>query len=151
MPLRRRCSLIVAAALLAGCGSDGDDEPAAGAAPPVMLSIRYDDGNGRVRKGDLTCTPSEQRATGSLAGRAPVARQCSHARDIAPMLTQPPPAGRACTEVYGGPEVVRITGTIGGRAVDRRFGRTNGCEIADFARIAGALGLAGRRPAQAIP
>ena len=44
-----------------------------------------------------------------------------------------------CTQIYGGPETARVTGTINGKKVDRRFTRTNGCEIADFTDAAGLL------------
>ena len=56
---------------------------------------------------------------------------------------QPPdPArdeGRACAQIYGGPETAVVTGTIDGDAVKRRFTRTNGCELADYKRAAGLL------------
>ena len=143
--MTRAAALALAAvAALAGCGDDGDDgaEPA-GAEAPIALTIRYDDGGGNVRTGTLRCTATEQRAGGALGSRATAARQCSHVRDITGPLTTPPPADRACTEIYGGPETVRITGTIGDERVDRRFSRTNGCEIADFTRVAGALPVPG--------
>ena len=135
---RPAATALAAVALLAGCGDDGGDEPAAAGAP-IALSIRYDDGRGNVRTGTLRCTATEQRAGGSLGSRETAARQCSHVRDITGLLTTPPAADRACTQIYGGPQTVRITGTIGDERVDRRFRRTNGCEIADFTRAAGAL------------
>ncbi len=46
----------------------------------------------------------------------------------------PPPPDAACTLIYGGPEVLTVTGTVGTRHVDYRTGRTNGCEIADYVR-----------------
>ena len=45
-----------------------------------------------------------------------------------------PTQQRVCTQIYGGPETARVTGTIDGEKVDRRFTRTNGCEIDDFNR-----------------
>ncbi|HUR85262.1 MAG TPA: hypothetical protein VMY78_07945 [Solirubrobacteraceae bacterium] len=143
---RLAISAVVVIALLAGCGEDGADSTAAPGADddaPVALSIRYSDGAGQVLTGTLRCTESEQRATGSLGRRAPAAQQCSHVRDITSLLIQEPPADRSCSEVFGGPQTVRITGTIGDRRIDRRFRRTNGCEIADFTRVSGALPVAG--------
>ncbi|MEA2129152.1 MAG: hypothetical protein QOJ85_2043, partial [Solirubrobacteraceae bacterium] len=61
------------------------------------------------------------------------------ARAIAPLLTKRRPARVACTQIYGGAQTLHVTGTIDGRAVKRRFARTNGCEIADYGRVAGAL------------
>lgn len=39
-------------------------------------------------------------------------------------------AGQVCTEIYGGPELAHVTGMRDGQAIDVRFSRTNGCEIA---------------------
>jgi hypothetical protein len=129
-----------AAVLLTGCGESGDAKaPARPAAGSLALAVRYDDGAGRVRSGRLTCAAGKQRAAGALAGRAPAARLCTQARAIAPLLTKPRPGPVACTQIYGGPQTLRVTGTIDGRAVKRRFTRTNGCEIADFGRVADAL------------
>jgi hypothetical protein len=137
--LRGWSTAVATTALLAGCG---EDKPAAGAAagPPVSISVRYDDGiGGRVRTGALECTASGERAAGALAGPLPAKKLCAQARSLASLLTRKPAKGRACTQIYGGPETARVKGTIGGRAFDRRFKRTNGCEIADYARVAVAL------------
>ena len=40
----------------------------------------------------------------------------------------PVPAGTPCTEIYGGPQTARVTGTYRGDPVDATFNRTNGCE-----------------------
>jgi hypothetical protein len=131
---------VVAAALIAGCGSTvAADGATARPAPAVTLSVRYDDGAGRARTGGLTCTAAKRRATGALAGRVPAARQCSRVRAIASLLTHTPSGRRICTQIYGGPQTMRVTGKIGRAAVHRRFARTNGCEIADFARVVAAL------------
>jgi hypothetical protein len=132
---------VLAVAVLAGCGASDDPAkaPARSAAGSIALAVRYDDGAGRVRTGRLTCAAAEQRATGALAGHAPAARLCTQARAIAPLLFEQRDGRVACTQLYGGPQTLRVTGTIDGRAVTRRFARTNGCEIADFARVARAL------------
>jgi hypothetical protein len=128
---------VAAAALLAGCG---DDQSAAGpASDRIALTVRYDDGPGQpVRSGTLTCTGTP-RAGGALAGPLPAARLCKQARTIATLLTTAPKRGRICTQIYGGPQTLRVRGTIDGRRFDRRFARTNGCEIADYGRVSRAL------------
>lgn len=126
-------------ALLAGCGGSDDPAPARSTGAAIALAVRYDDGAGHVRTGRLTCAAGEQRTTGALADRAPAAQLCRQARAIAPLLFKRRGGRVACTQLYGGPQTLRVTGTIDGRAVNRRFARTNGCEIADFARVAGAL------------
>jgi hypothetical protein len=138
--LRTVAGWATAVALLAGCGeSGGAKAPARAPGGSLALAVRYDDGAGRVRSGRLTCAAGEQRAAGALAGSASAARLCTQARAIVPLLTKPRSGRVACTQIYGGPQTLRVTGTIGGRAVKRRFTRTNGCEIADFARVADAL------------
>jgi hypothetical protein len=138
--LRALVGWATAAALLAGCGDSGDVKtPARSTGGSLALAVRYDDGAGRVRSGRLTCAPNEQRAEGALAHSVPAARLCTQAHTIVPLLTKPRPRRGACTQLYGGPQTLRVTGTIDGRAVKRRFARTNGCEIADFDRVAGAL------------
>jgi hypothetical protein len=142
--LRALAGAALAAALLAGCGDSGKatapaPAPARSTGASITLAVRYDDGAGRVRNGRLTCGAGEQRATGALAGGPPAARLCTQARAIAPLLTKRRGGRIACTQIYGGPQTLRVTGTIDGRVVKRRFTRTNGCEIADFDRVAGAL------------
>jgi hypothetical protein len=138
--LRALAGPALAVALLAGCGeSGGATAPATSASVSLTLAVRYDDGAGRVRSGRLTCAAGGAHADGALAGGPPPARLCTQAKAVAPVLTKRRSARIACTQVYGGPQTLQVTGTIDGRAVKRRFARTNGCEIADFARVAGAL------------
>lgn len=40
-----------------------------------------------------------------------------------------------CTMQIGGPEVVRVTGHIGGTEIDTEFNKQNGCEIDRFADV----------------
>jgi len=136
--------LLLAAAALGGCGED-DDPPARPAATTttssggIELKVDYDDGAGERRTGELVCRSGEVRASGALFdGRAP-AGLCSKARELTELLTTQPEKDRMCTQIYGGPETARVTGTINGKPVDRRFARTNGCEIADFTAAAGLL------------
>jgi len=137
--------VLLALAALAGCGED-EDEPGAAApqststpAGGVELSIRYDDGDGRRETAILTCRANVQRAGGFLNGKAPVSELCAQARSLSELLTTQPAKGRMCTQIYGGPQTARVTGTIDGEKVDRRFTRTNGCELADFERAAALL------------
>ncbi len=130
------------AAALAGCGDA--DEPAAQqtattASGAIELTIVYDDGSGRKTTGALTCRGAVQRAEGALDGAASPAKLCAQARGNKELLTTTPDKGRQCTQIYGGPETAHVTGTIDGDKVDRRFTRTNGCELADYKRAAGLL------------
>ncbi|CAA9512517.1 MAG: hypothetical protein AVDCRST_MAG67-2871 [uncultured Solirubrobacteraceae bacterium] len=133
---------VVILVALPGCG-DADEPTArqssASAGDAIELTVLYDDGSGRKTSGTLTCRGADRRAAGALAGRASGAELCAQARGISDLLTSEPDKGRACTQVYGGPETAVVTGTIDGDKVDRRFTRTNGCELADYKRAAGLL------------
>ncbi|WP_441349409.1 hypothetical protein [Streptomyces sp. 8L] len=45
------------------------------------------------------------------------------------------PAGRLCTQIYGGPETAHVTGVWHGRVVDATFDRRNGCEITRWRQL----------------
>jgi hypothetical protein len=136
---------VAVAALLAGCATLVATPPAPAATrPAISLSVRYDDGARHVRTGHLTCNARVKRATGALAGRVAAARQCVRVRAIASLLTHAPPARRICTQLYGGPQTLRVSGRLGTAAVQRRFKRTDGCEIRDFARVLHALPIVAR-------
>jgi hypothetical protein len=50
-------------------------------------------------------------------------------------LFAPIPANAVCTEIYGGPFVARVVGTVGGKRVWATFSRTNGCHISRWDRL----------------
>jgi hypothetical protein len=47
---------------------------------------------------------------------------------------RPVPPNTACTEIYGGPSVVIVTGVVDGRPVWAKLRRDNGCQIARWDR-----------------
>lgn len=49
-------------------------------------------------------------------------------------------AGRICSEIYGGPQHVRITGSIAGKRVDLTVARSDGCGIADWTTLEWLVG-----------
>jgi hypothetical protein len=59
-------------------------------------------------------------------------RRTAACRELARLGTstlRPVPRGAACAEIYGGPQVAYVTGTVGGKRVWARLRRDNGCEI----------------------
>lgn len=58
-------------------------------------------------------------------------------------FTARPDKNLICTQVYGGPQTARITGTIDGNVVRARFARTDGCEISRWNAVQGILGAGG--------
>lgn len=81
----------------------------------------------RVLGWRLRCNP----AGGTLPRAAAACRQlAAQPRPFAPVEN-----GIACIEIYGGPQVARVTGTFRGRRVWVTFKRTDGCEIARWNRV----------------
>ena len=98
---------------------------------PVTLTVRYSDGASVEHVAPLRCRASSAQADGFLRD-AGAATACRRAGAIASFLATRPSSKRICTQVYGGRQRARITGTIGTRHIDRRLKRTNGCEIGDW-------------------
>ena len=76
-------------------------------------------------------------ATGFIEDATAACRAVEQSRDF---LVVGPPADRACTMIYGGPQVATITGTVGGAPVRREVTRTNGCGISEWSALAPLLG-----------
>lgn len=133
----RSATLLAVAALLAGCGSSEKKfEPSTPSGAMVAdLSFTYRAGpSAPIERADLTCPP----ANGSSR------TSCRVLDRVRPEAFDPVPPGRACTEIYGGPETLRVVGRIGDSRVDSRFSRINGCEISRWdalAPVLEALGL----------
>jgi Subtilisin inhibitor-like len=122
---------LLVAALVAIALSPG--EPASAAVDSRSADLRialWPNGKqkaSRAVRWTLRCGPTG----GTLPRRA---RAC--ARLLA--LRQPfrgVPKGTACTEIYGGPEVAEVRGTLRGRRVAARFARTDGCQIERWNRV----------------
>ena len=131
--LRRRAELAVrplkalaAAAvcvLIAGCG---DDDSSYSPIEETELTITlYDGGSGE---------PGERAEVSCPGANAPQAA-CRAIEELPEDPAAPVPAGTPCTEIYGGPDVVTIEGTLQTEAIDARLTRENGCEIERFERF----------------
>ena len=119
--------------LLAGCGDDDEvargGPPAAGApAADLAVVVRPEGPDGPVRERRIECE-----RVGREAGE-PVCRHLSAGR-LAPV-----PGTMACTAIYGGPAVARVSGTLHGEPVDARFNLEDGCQIARWERNRRLLG-----------
>lgn len=141
--LRRQFARLLAAGALlvaaSGCGGDGDGGSGDGgsAAPPPAAEGT-----------ELTVTvhphgrAAGERETAEVscgAGDASDAEACKAIAALAEGAAAPVPPGVACTEIYGGPDVVELTGTLDGAEVDTELTRENGCEIDRFDRFIGLL------------
>ncbi|HEU4943206.1 MAG TPA: SSI family serine proteinase inhibitor [Gaiellaceae bacterium] len=112
-------SLVLAVAILAGCGGNGaPDQPATALEITVWPKGR----SGDKDEAELRCSPSG----GTLPDPEDACRRLD--RMERPFVR---PAGQVvCTEIYGGPAVAEIRGMFDGSEVDVTFSRTDGCEIA---------------------
>ena len=115
---------VVAAGVVAATGTS--------ATPVTQLTVVFwEKGQGKGTRVVWTvrCNP-----TGGTLAR-PVAACRALTRPGARALFAPPPKDMACTDIYGGPQVAFVTGTLQRRPVWARFSRTNGCEIARWQRV----------------
>lgn len=135
---------LVATLTTAGCagGDDtvsvepGDTTTSGGAA--TELTVELDEaGTGETRTFTLTCDP----AGGDHPDPEAACRALAEAGGVAAFA--PVAADMMCTEIYGGPQTARVTGTVDGEPVDTTFSRTDGCEIARWDALAVLLGSAG--------
>jgi len=133
---------VLAVLALASCaGGAREPRPEAGAGRPTpnaSITIAYDGGEGDRGRSRIVCGVRRDRVSGYLRLDQP-SDACRRLAEIAALLTAPPPAGRVCAQVYAGPEQARFTGHLGGRGVDRRFARTDACEVRDWERVSAFL------------
>jgi hypothetical protein len=102
-----------------GCG--GDDDSSSAPATDLVVTVWPKGPDGAARRHHVAC-PGDPACEGLSASRL-----------------RPVPANVACTQIYGGPSVARVRGTIDGKPVDARLNRSNGCEIARWQRNAALL------------
>jgi hypothetical protein len=119
--MRRVVPVLLALALFAGCGGDGDEQAARPS--PAANTIEVEVTHAGARSGVFPC--------GDGCDTAKLAAALKRAGDKV----------RACTEIYGGPETAQVTGTLGGRRVDATITRNDGCGIADYEAVFAALGI----------
>ena len=127
-------------------GSDDDTgaptspgDPGAPTAPVAAdLTVSLDStGSGTSETWTLTCEPAGGDHPDPDAACAALA-----AAGGAPAF-DPVPRDTACTEIWGGPQVATVEGTVDGVRVSADFSRTNGCEISRWDALADLLGSPG--------
>jgi hypothetical protein len=97
------------------------------AASTLQITVWPGGTQGSSKTWTLNCAP----VGGTLPRRARACRTLSSLS--APF--RPIPKDAVCTQIYGGPAVALVTGTFRGRQVWTRFKRTDGCQIARWARL----------------
>jgi subtilisin inhibitor-like len=103
----------------------------AGTSPVTALKVTYWENPAKSsdhQTWTLRCDP-----IGGTLSRPSVA--CRRLETLGVKLFRPVPRGAVCTEVYGGPQVARVIGTVEGERVWAKFSRTNGCQIDRWNRL----------------
>ena len=122
-----RIAAIAAIVMLAGPVGCGDDDDGSASSPVAAseLTITLDpdgpQGDGPAQVAELSCP----------GANAPPAA-CDAIDGLPENATDPVPPATACTQVYGGPDLVTIEGKIEGEEIDTGLTRTDGCEIERF-------------------
>jgi hypothetical protein len=98
----------------------------------TSLTVVMDDGQGTVTTWHLRCDPPGGDHPDPAAACEALSR--GGARYLPPVRPD-----MACTQIYGGPQTARITGTWRGVPVDSRLSRTDGCQIARWNGLSGLL------------
>lgn len=137
------CTATAALTTLAGtalaCPPSDDGKAGGGAAPSSKLTVVYqEDEDATEERYVLECGPN-----GLAGGTHPQAAEACRAIDQAARGPKSPwePIGKdtLCTQLHGGSQTARVTGTWEGREVDAEFNRTNGCEVARWDSLTPAL------------
>lgn len=154
-PILGSLAMLLVLVLAAGCSSDSratapsDSSTSRPRSTATALSVR---GVATAATADPTASATEIPFSGTVDCRADgptgagmfattAAETCrqidAHQAALAKLGTDP---GRICSEIYGGPQHVRITGSIAGKRVDVTVARSDGCGIADWTALAWLVG-----------
>jgi hypothetical protein len=109
--------VLAALALVAGCGGDDSEETAQPPSQFADLKVVVNDGS-QMKVAEFNCNAASD------------SKECAAVAELDPEVLEPVPGNKACTQQYGGPETATVKGTLRGEAVDAKFSRVNGCEIA---------------------
>ena len=106
---------------VAGCsgGSDGGASTA-----PSWLTVTRSDDSGPVSTVELDCAGAD-------------AAVCARVVRLLPDLRPKP--DEVCTQIYGGPERIAVSGTVDGTPVRVEVTRSDGCQIARYDLLDAAL------------
>ncbi len=154
-PIFGLVAILLAVVFAASCSSDSDATSPSTSPTTRRRSTATElavEGVATVATGDPTADPAEIPFSGTVDCRADgptgtgmfattAAETCAqieaHGAVLAKLGTQP---GRICSEIYGGPQHVRITGNVAGRRVDLEVARSDGCGIADWTELEWLVG-----------
>lgn len=118
----RTIAIVAAFGAMALAGTAPGASPASGST--ALRVVYYEDGREPETKivHSLRCDPPG----GTLPRRTAA---CRELRRLGISTLRPIPAAKACTQIYGGPQVAIISGRVNGRPVWARLRRDDGCQI----------------------
>jgi hypothetical protein len=120
-------AIVFACAALVGCGG-GDQTSSAVASTNLVIELDADGQGGK---------PPER--TQVLCEEAMTTSPCPELADLTAADLAPVPPHTACTDIFGGADIVTITGTLHGHPVDAKLTRANGCEVERFNKVVPVL------------
>ncbi len=139
--MKHRLLFVLIAFAVAACGSSdggivaGDEGPlGAGPYPVATLDITVSHPAVQPLSYTISCQGDTATVVADLAVDVVATEACLDLNDdkIVTRLVEGAPSDQVCTEIYGGPDLAAIVGTIDGVAVDTTIDRANGCGIADW-------------------
>ncbi|WP_159613562.1 hypothetical protein [Glutamicibacter sp. JC586] len=114
-------------ALIVSCAAPSSQSPET----HLLISFKPDGAN-IASEYILDCSGDLVLDTSTLPADADV---CSQLNEQAAAFTASLNPATPCTEIYGGPQRVQITGTFKRQPFDSEFSRTNGCLINQWERV----------------
>lgn len=136
----RASRVVLVAAIGASCAAAVLPTGASAATGTALTITYYEDADRRSERTrwTLRCAPA-----GGTHPRP--AKTCRELARLGWQAFRPAPANRACTEIYGGPQLAIVSGRVAGRAVWARLTRIDGCQIERWDRVPSLLPPGGVR------
>ena len=138
--------VVLVVVAVAGCGGE-DEGPGSSPGGPTTAELTFvykADESAGPERATLTCPAAQDDSAGK--------ESCLELGRVPTETFDPVPPGTACTEIYGGPQTVRVTGRLGGREIESLFSRVNGCEISRWDSLSPVLESLGlERVGAALP
>lgn len=129
--------LVVAAQ--AGCGDSGNESGPTSPSKPTTAELTF------VFEAERSAVP--KRVTLACPASDAASRSACRELERVPAETfDPIPPNKACTEIYGGPQTLQVSGQLGEATIESEFSRVNGCEISRWGSLSPVLESLGLGP-----
>jgi hypothetical protein len=146
-PAHRTARLVAALAIcalaLGACGDDDEDGGGSGSATSPSTTTTTPDATSLrvVVRGDGPSSPARTRTIEcDSVGPDADSLACRRLATVTPRSLGPVPGDVACPEIFGGPAVATVSGTLRGERVRASFDLSDGCEIGRWRDNAALLG-----------